>query len=166
MRWTLDVPEIQRYSTEHLIKMTRIQIGSKIQARVNSEGQEMKHDEMERQMIGSGKSFRYFINITALTELCKSFEWTNVTQYLGSNKIARDFLDEMIERVKFYLQKHEMDERNLFLFVVFFVLNVFLIPFCARITRILLFENDLSYRFFFLTQDWLNPTYEVMHLET
>jgi hypothetical protein len=72
----------------------------------------------------------------------------------------------MIDSVKFYIEKNQMDERNLVLFVIFLVLNVILIPQCARITRILLFENDLSYRYFFLTPDWLNPTYEVMHLET
>jgi len=128
MRWTLDIPEIQRYGIEHLIKMARIQISSKIQARVNIEGQELKQAEMERQMIASGKSFRYFININAIVELCKSFEWTNVTEYLSSNKIMRDFLDDMIERVKFYLQKNEMDERNLALFVIFFVLHTIFIP--------------------------------------
>lgn len=86
--------------------------------------------------------------------------------YIHSNPFVKDVLDEMIDRVRNYLGKNSMDERNLSLFMIFIVLNTIIIPQCSRICRYLLFEQDLSYKFMFLTKDWLDPSFQVEHLET
>lgn len=161
-RWTLDNPEMRKYAFLTLEKMAKIMVNSK----VNSETTDYEFFRSDRKRIEGCKSSRYLLSLKVLEDVTTLLKWTRVTSFLNENTYAKEFLKYIVNRVENYLKIREMDQRNLSFFLIHFLLYMVLIPQCARICNSLLFKNDLSNKFFYLTEDWTSPPFEVSYLET
>ena len=162
VRWTLDNLEMKKYALQAIEKMSRVYVNSK----VSYGGNELQRMQMDKKRIEAGFSSRYLLGLKVLENLCDALHWTEVTTYVDENKYLKEFLDEIMSVCINYIVRKNFDQRNRALFMIHIVINGVILPQCARICRSLLFEKDLSQKFMYLTKDWLDPPYEISHLET
>lgn len=159
LRWAFDVEEVRMFYTDTV--QTMVETFLKANQVIGKKGH-----KAERWKEEACSSLRYLIDVYILDAFSNSISWNELASYLETNKYISEVLDEVIAMAKSYIRKCKMDGRNLALFMIHFIMNVIIIPQTARICRVVLFENDLIHKYMFLTEDWLDPPYDVFHLES
>ena len=122
--------------------------------------------QKEKVRMRSGLAPRTIISMEVLEEYLGILSFKSLGEEISQNKYLLSVFEGLINKSKEYLQKKEMDPKNMSLLFLFLTVYGLLVPHLLSLCRVCVTEYELNHQYFFMTGHMLDHFHEAYYLES